>query len=54
MNNHGLKDPRTARAALQILAALNSTGAETVSFDFTLHAFGEALERPFWTRSPTL
>jgi len=40
MNNHGLKDPRTARAALQILAALNSTGAETVSFDLTINGFG--------------
>lgn len=40
MNNHGLKDPRTARAALQILASLNSTGAETVSFDLTANGFG--------------
>jgi hypothetical protein len=40
MNNHGLKDPRTARAALQILAALNSTGAQTVSFDLTINGFG--------------
>lgn len=36
MNNQGMKDPGTARAALQILAALNSTGAETVTFDLTL------------------
>jgi hypothetical protein len=40
MNNHGVKDPRTARAALLILAALNSTGAETVSFDLTINGFG--------------
>ena len=40
MNNQGLKDPRTAQAALQILAALNSTGAETVSFDLTINGFG--------------
>ena len=54
MNNQGLKDPRRAEAALQILNALNSTGAETVSFDLTLNGFGRkasvlrlAFEPPF-------
>lgn len=39
LNNQGLKDPAAARAALAILAELNSTGAETVSFDLTLNGF---------------
>ena len=54
LNNHGLKDPRTARAALQMLEALNSTDAETISFDLTLNGFGKqpnalklAFEPPF-------
>ena len=50
MNNQGLKDPRTARAALQILAALNSTDAEGVGFDLTLNGFGRSpslLKLPF-------
>jgi hypothetical protein len=54
MNNQGLKDPRTARAALQILDALNSTGAGTISFDLTANGFGRtrsvlrlAFEPPF-------
>ena len=40
MNNHGLRNIRTAEAALQILEMLNSTGAETVSFDLTVNGFG--------------
>ena len=54
MNNHGLKNPRTARAALSILSELNSTGAETVAFDLTLNGFAAkqnalklAFEPPF-------
>jgi hypothetical protein len=54
INNHGLKDPRRARAALAILDALNSTGAETISFDLTANGFGSrpnalklAFEPPF-------
>jgi hypothetical protein len=33
LNNHGLKDPATARAALELIDSLNATGAETVNFD---------------------
>jgi hypothetical protein len=54
MNNQGLKDPRTARAALLMLRELNSTGAEGVSFDLTLNGFARqrsalklAFEPPF-------
>jgi hypothetical protein len=39
LNNKGLKDRRTAAAALNILDALNSTGAEAVLFDLTLNGF---------------
>lgn len=50
MNNHGLKDPQRARAALRILAALNTTDAEAVNFDLTLNGFGSKpslLKLPF-------
>lgn len=50
MNNQGLKDPRTARAALQILASLNATDAESVRFDVTLNGFEKSpslLKLPF-------
>ncbi|HEX8257699.1 MAG TPA: DUF4350 domain-containing protein [Allosphingosinicella sp.] len=54
MSNHGLRDARTARAALDILALLNSTGAEGIAFDLTLNGFGRKpsllkllLEPPF-------
>ncbi len=54
MNNHGLAEPATARAAAEIIGRLNSTGAETVSFDLTLNGFGREanalkllLEPPF-------
>jgi len=54
MNNHGLKDPRTARAALAILRRLNSEEDAVVSFDLTLNGFGTqrnalqlAFEPPF-------
>ena len=39
LNNKGLKDRRTAAAALEILDALNSTGAVAVQFDLTLNGF---------------
>jgi hypothetical protein len=39
MSNHGLRDPRTARAALDILASLNTTDAEGIAFDLTLNGF---------------
>ena len=50
MNNQGLKDPRTARAALQILTALNATDADGIGFDLTLNGFGRRpslLKLPF-------
>ncbi len=54
MSNYGLKDARTARAALEILDALNSTGAQGIAFDLTLNGFGRkpdalclAFEPPF-------
>lgn len=50
MNNHGLKNPQQARAALQILAALNTTDAQAVNFDLTLNGFGSKpslLKLPF-------
>jgi hypothetical protein len=56
LNNHGLKDPRTARAALEILARFNSEKARSVVFDVTLNGFGRkpsvyklAFEPPFLT-----
>jgi hypothetical protein len=39
MSNHGLRDPRTARAALDILDSLNTTDAEGIAFDLTLNGF---------------
>jgi hypothetical protein len=54
LNNQAMKDPARAKAALAMLAALNSTGAETVAFDLTLNGFGKtpsalklAFEPPF-------
>jgi hypothetical protein len=50
MNNQGLKDKQTAHAALQILARLNSTEAESVAFDLTLNGFARKpsiLKLPF-------
>ena len=36
-NNHGLRDPAAARAALALIDALNSTDSETVAFDLTVN-----------------
>jgi len=50
MNNQGIRNPKTARAALQILAALNATDAESVRFDVGLNGFGSKpsiLKLPF-------
>ncbi len=54
ISNHGLKDPRSARAALALLDGLNSTGAGSISFDLTLNGFAArpnvlklAFEPPF-------
>jgi hypothetical protein len=55
-NNHGLKDPAVARAALAILSRLREPGGMAVAFDLTLNGFGansgpnivrSALEPPF-------
>ena len=40
LNNLAMKDPVRARAALSILDALNSTGAETIAFDMTANGLG--------------
>lgn len=40
MNNHGLKDPEAARAALALIDALNRTDAESVNFDLSVNALG--------------
>ena len=54
LSNLGMRDKAQARAALELLDWLNSTGATTVSFDVTLNGFGAspsplklALEPPF-------
>lgn len=55
-NNHGLRDPATARAALAILARLRPQGTGIIAFDVTVNGFGSgsgpnlirtALEPPF-------
>jgi hypothetical protein len=55
-NNHGLKDPAHARAALALIDALNATGANGVAFDLTVNGLADndapsllrtALEPPF-------
>ncbi|HEV2867299.1 MAG TPA: hypothetical protein VGX37_12390 [Allosphingosinicella sp.] len=40
LNNHGLRDPRAARAALDLIQRLNSNDAEGVDFDLTLNGIG--------------
>ncbi len=54
MNNHGLADAERARAAIEILGALNGPAAEGVAFDLTLNGLGSnrnplrlAFEPPF-------
>jgi hypothetical protein len=44
-DNHGLKDPRTARAALAIIDALNETGTRRIDFDLTMNGFGTAARK---------
>jgi hypothetical protein len=41
LNNHGIADPATARAALFLLDALNATGSKSVAFDLTLNGYGQ-------------
>lgn len=43
LSNAGMKDARQAEAALMLLDYMNSTGAESVSFDVTLNGFGKSL-----------
>lgn len=40
LNNHGLADPETARAALLLLDRLNATGSQSIAFDLTLNGYG--------------
>ena len=40
INNHGLRNAETARAALALIDALNSTGARQVDFDLTMNGLG--------------
>lgn len=40
LNNHGLRDPAAAQAALELIDRLNATGATGVDFDLTLNGFG--------------
>jgi hypothetical protein len=54
MNNHGLRSPEAARAAIQILGALNAPEAGSVAFDVTLNGYASdrsalrlAFEPPF-------
>ena len=39
LNNIGMKDPRSAKAALAMLDALNPTGAEAIAFDLTMNGY---------------
>jgi hypothetical protein len=41
LNNHALKDPAAARAAVALIDALNVTGARSVNFDLTVNGLGE-------------
>jgi len=40
LNNHGLRDPEAARAALALIDGLNRTGAESVNFDLSVNGLG--------------
>jgi hypothetical protein len=42
INNHGMGDERQARAALELLDFLNSTGATSVLFDVTANGLGRS------------
>jgi hypothetical protein len=41
MNNHGLRDPTRARAALDLIERLNTTSTPAIAFDVTLNGFGD-------------
>ncbi len=54
LSNQGMRDAAQARAALELLDWLNSTGAKSIDFDVTLNGFGHspsplklAFEPPF-------
>jgi hypothetical protein len=51
MNNHGLRDPRTAAAAVRILSWLRPEDADTVRFDLTVNGVnqGQSLIRSMFT-----
>lgn len=40
LNNHGLRDPAVARAALQLIDALNAPDAQGINFDVTMNGLG--------------
>jgi len=42
LNNHGMGDERQARAALELLDFLNSTGATSILFDVTANGLGRS------------
>jgi hypothetical protein len=42
LNNHGMTDARQARAALDLLDMLNSTGSKTILFDVTANGLGHS------------
>lgn len=48
LNNHGLRDPEAARAAMALIDGLNATDAEGVGFDVTVNRIAGAAnpERP--------
>ena len=42
LNNHGLRNPTTARTAVAMIQRMNATGATGVDFDVTLNGFGSS------------
>ena len=61
LSNIGMRDATQARAALDLLDFLNSTGAKSISFDVTLNGFGHgrsplklAFDPPFLAMTLTL
>jgi hypothetical protein len=61
LNNYGMRDRAQAAAALQLLDALNSTGAEGILFDVTANGLGQvrsplrlAFDPPFLAVTITL
>lgn len=41
MNNHGLRDPARAQAALELIDRLNATSTNAVAFDLTVNGLGD-------------